>query len=96
MWRRGWDSKLPVIPHDDDRLSQIELVPFQRAIAAGVDTVMTAHLQIPEWDKDWPITLSRKVLTGQLRERLGFDGIIVTDALVMGAIAFRPNPESGD
>ncbi|MEM1425448.1 MAG: glycoside hydrolase family 3 N-terminal domain-containing protein, partial [Cyanobacteria bacterium P01_H01_bin.130] len=80
---------LPVIPHDDDRLSQIELVPFQRAIAAGVDTVMTAHLQIPAWDEDWPITLSRKVLTGQLRERLGFDGIIVTDALVMGAIANR-------
>ncbi len=80
---------LPVIPHDDDRLSQVELVPFQRAIAAGVDTVMTAHLQIPAWDEDWPITLSRKVLTGQLRERLGFDGIIVTDALVMGAIANR-------
>ncbi len=81
--------ELPVIPHDDDRLSQIELVPFQRAIAAGVDTVMTAHLQIPAWDEEWPITLSRKVLTGQLRERLGFDGIIVTDALVMGAIANR-------
>ena len=81
--------ELPVIPHDDDRLSQVELVPFQRAIAAGVDTVMTAHLQIPAWDEDWPITLSRKVLTGQLRERLGFNGIIVTDALVMGAIANR-------
>ncbi|MEM9246288.1 MAG: glycoside hydrolase family 3 N-terminal domain-containing protein [Cyanobacteria bacterium P01_F01_bin.153] len=81
--------ELPVIPHDDGRLSEIELVPFQKAIAAGVDTVMTAHLQIPAWDKDWPITLSRKVLTGQLRERLGFDGIIVTDALVMGAIANR-------
>ncbi|MGD1935945.1 MAG: glycoside hydrolase family 3 N-terminal domain-containing protein [Cyanophyceae cyanobacterium] len=81
--------ELPVIPHDDDRLSKIELVPFQQAIAAGVDTVMTAHLQIPAWDQEWPITLSRKVLTGQLRERLGFDGIIVTDALVMGAIANR-------
>lgn len=90
---------LPLIPHSTDRLTEVELPPFacaigqslvpQAAIASGVDTVMTAHLLIPSWDAELPATLSHKILTGQLRQKLGFSGLITTDALVMGAIANR-------
>ncbi len=87
----GVDShlELPVIPHDSDRLAEVELPPFVNAIAAGVDSVMSAHLLIRTWDEEFPATLSRPILTGQLRQKLGFEGVIVTDALVMGAIANR-------
>jgi len=79
--------ELPVLPHSPTRLAEIELPPFVEAIANGVDAVMTAHLLIPAWDTEFPATLSRKILIGKLREQLGFQGLIVTDALVMGAIA---------
>ncbi|MCC3583097.1 MULTISPECIES: glycoside hydrolase family 3 protein [unclassified Microcoleus] len=79
--------ELPVLSHSPDRLAEIELPPFVGAIAAGVDAVMSAHLLIPAWDDQFPATLSRKILIGKLREELGFEGLIVTDALVMGAIA---------
>lgn len=78
---------LPVLAHTEERLRQIELPPFAAAIAAGVDGVMSAHLKIPVWDDQYPATLSARILTGELRQRLGFEGLIVTDALVMGAIA---------
>jgi beta-glucosidase len=78
---------LPVIPHTASRLAQIELPPFKDAIAAGADSVMSAHLLIPAWDEQRPATLSPAILTGQLRQKLGFDGLIVTDALVMGGVA---------
>lgn len=78
---------LPVIPHDRPRLNAIELPPFVAAIEAGVDAVMSAHLQIPALDAQRPATLSRSILTQLLRQDLGFGGLIVTDALVMGAIA---------
>jgi beta-glucosidase len=79
---------LPVISHSPARLAEIELPPFQAAIAAGVDAVMSAHLLIPSWDTEYPATLSSRILT-QLRQNMGFEGLIVTDALVMGAIANR-------
>ncbi|MEG4812361.1 glycoside hydrolase family 3 N-terminal domain-containing protein [Microcoleus sp. F8-D3] len=79
--------ELPVLPHSPARLAQVELPPFVGAIAAGVDAVMSAHLLISAWDAEFPATLSRKILIGKLREELGFEGLIVTDALVMGAIA---------
>ncbi|GAB4345327.1 MAG: hydrolase [Cyanophyceae cyanobacterium] len=81
--------ELPVINHGDDRLQSLELAPFRRAIAAGVDAIMSAHLQIPAWDQEYPATLSRAILTDRLRHQLRFEGLIVTDALVMGAIANR-------
>lgn len=81
--------ELPVLPHSATRLAEVELPPFTAAIAAGVDAVMTAHLQIPAWDSVHPATLSRHILTTELRQNLGFDGLIVTDALIMGAIANR-------
>ena len=81
--------ELPVLPHSETRLAEVELPPFIEAIAAGVDSVMTAHLLIPAWDAELPATLSKKILTDQLRQKLGFAGLVVTDALVMGAIANR-------
>ena len=84
--------ELPSLPHDDARLAQIELPPFQAAIAAGVDSVMTAHLSIPVWD-DRPATLSNKIITGKLRQQLGFSGLVVTDALIMGGITKYASPE---
>lgn len=78
--------ELPVITHDITRLQSIELPPFQAAMAAGVDAVMTAHLKLLVWDQKTPATLSRPILTGLLRQTLGFEGLIVTDALIMGAI----------
>lgn len=78
---------LPVLPFSPARLAQIELPPFESAIAAGVDSIMSAHLLIRAWDKQFPATLSKAILTGQLRQRLGFGGLIVTDALIMGALA---------
>ncbi len=81
--------ELPILPHTLEHLKGLELLPFQTAIAAGVDAVMTAHLLIPELDADLPATLSPQILTQLLRKSLGFEGLIVTDALVMGAIANR-------
>ena len=78
---------LPVLPHSPERLAEIELPSFKAAIASGVDAVMSAHLLIPAWDADKPATLSKRILTQELRQNLGFEGLIVTDALVMGAIA---------
>jgi beta-glucosidase len=80
---------LPIIPHSPSRLAEIELAPFTSAIASGVDAVMSAHLLIECWDAKYPATLSKPILTGQLREKMGFTGLIVTDALMMDAIAKR-------
>ncbi|WP_445248081.1 glycoside hydrolase family 3 protein [Microcoleus sp. OTE_8_concoct_300] len=84
--------ELPVLPHSPARLARVELPPFVEAIAARADAVMSAHLLIPAWDAEFPATLSRKILIGKLRQELGFEGLIVTDALVMGAIANKYGP----
>ncbi len=81
--------ELPILLPDRSRLDALELVPFQAAIAAGVDAIMTAHVIVPALDAHHPATLSRNILTDCLRHDLGFDGLVVTDALVMGAIARR-------
>ncbi|MGC5773445.1 beta-N-acetylhexosaminidase [Paenibacillus pabuli] len=84
------DSHLGMVtvPHDRDRLEQVELLPFRQAIEAGVDAIMTAHVIFPTIEPEpIPATLSRKVLTGLLREEMGFDGIIITDCLEMHAIS---------
>ena len=77
---------LPVLPHNRARLDQLELPPFKALIEAGVDSVMTAHLLLPQLDPQRPATLSRKVLNDLLRRDLEFNGLVVTDALVMEAI----------
>jgi beta-glucosidase len=84
---------LPALDHSESRLAAIELPPFARAIAAGVDSVMTAHLLIAAWDNHCPATLSQKIVTGILRNRLGFSGLVVSDALIMGGITKYATPE---
>ncbi len=79
---------LPLVGAGWDRLDSLELVPFRAAIAAGVTAVMSAHLAVPRvtGDSARPGTLQPAVLTGLLRDSLGFRGLAVTDALDMGAI----------
>lgn len=86
---------LAAVPGDALRLDRIELVPFAAAVQAGVDSVMTGHLSVPGLGEDprVPATLSRRILTGVLRERLGFAGLIVTDALDMGGVKGALPPE---
>ncbi|WP_340386725.1 beta-N-acetylhexosaminidase [Paenibacillus sp. FSL E2-0151] len=84
------DSHLGMVtvPHDRNRLEQMELLPFRKAIEAGVDAIMTAHVMFPSIEPEpIPATLSHKVLTGLLREEMGFEGIIITDCLEMHAIS---------
>jgi beta-N-acetylhexosaminidase len=64
-----------------------ELFPFSRLIREGLaDLVMTSHINHRGWDRDYPVTLSPKVLQGMLREKLGYQGVIISDDLLMGAI----------
>ncbi|MEJ2203949.1 MAG: glycoside hydrolase family 3 N-terminal domain-containing protein [Gemmatimonadota bacterium] len=79
---------LPVVEADRERLERVELLPFRRAIAEGVDAIMTAHVQMPGLlgAGSPPATLAPEVLTGLLREDMGFDGLLFTDAMTMGAI----------
>ena len=81
--------ELPSLHHSRERLEHLELQPFRTLIQEGVSSVMTAHLLIPALDEQWPATLSTNVLTTLLRIDLGFQGLVVTDALVMEAIAAR-------
>ena len=88
---------LPLLAHSRERLDAVELAPFRAAIAAGVDAIMTAHLLAPAIDADptRPATLSPAVLTGLLRQELGYQGLIVSDALGMRAITqLLPLPEA--
>ncbi len=77
---------LPTIPHDLARLRAVELPPFKAAIAAGVPAIMSSHIIFPDLDAILPGTLSRAILTDLLRDELGFDGVIVSDAMNMWAI----------
>ena len=86
-----------ILGGDRTRLDQVELAPFRTAIRNGVDAILTAHLRVPsiESQEDVPATLSSAVLTGLLRKQMGFEGLIVTDALDMKAIADAyPNGEA--
>jgi beta-N-acetylhexosaminidase len=79
---------LATIAADRPRLESLEWAPFRAAIKSGVDSIMTAHIAVPALDDPaLPATLSPKILTGVLRDELGFGGLIVTDALDMGGIA---------
>ncbi|MGW4921320.1 glycoside hydrolase family 3 protein [Streptomyces parvulus] len=85
----GEDSHtgLPVITHTREEWERIDAPPFRAAIAAGVDSIMTAHLQVPALDpSNEPATLSPTILQDVLRGELGFDGVIVTDALNMQGV----------
>jgi beta-N-acetylhexosaminidase len=85
----GTDSHvgLPVITHTVEEWERIDAPPFTAAIEAGTDMVMSAHLQFPALDDSLvPATLSAPILTGLLRDRLGFAGVIVTDSLEMQGV----------
>ncbi len=79
---------LPVIDLDRERLEMVELAPYRAAIEAGVSTIMVAHIWYPalEPQPDLPASMSYNVITGLLREEMGYDGLIITDALDMDAI----------
>jgi len=82
-----------VLQADRARLASLELVPFRAAIRQGVDAVMSAHIAVPVLDAaGTPSTLSSAVLTGLLRNELGFRGLIVTDALDMQGVANQWSP----
>ena len=85
---------LPVIAHDWARLDSVELVPFRAAIGAGVESVMSAHISFPKLGSEpgLPGTLDPNILTGILRDSLGFDGLITTDALEMEGISEHYSP----
>jgi beta-N-acetylhexosaminidase len=86
---------LPRIDADLSVLQARELLPFRAAIEAGTRAVMSAHILVPALDSAYPATLSRRVLTGLLREELGYDGLIVTDGMEMQAISATYGIERG-
>lgn len=92
----GTDSHqtLPVVPHSRERLDSVELYPFRKLIDAGLDGIMIAHLFVPSIEKtpNTASTLSPAIVTGLLREELGFKGLIVTDALDMKGVTLNDKP----
>ncbi|MFJ9181298.1 glycoside hydrolase family 3 protein [Streptomyces sp. NPDC102360] len=78
---------IPYISHTREQWEQLDAPPFKAAIAAGIDSIMTAHIVVPALDpSEDPATLSRPILTGILREQLGYDGVVVTDSLGMQGV----------
>ena len=82
-------KELPVARAGRHTLLRRELLPFRRAVRAGIPALMTAHVMYPALDRAVPATLSRKILHGLLRERLRFRGAVLSDALEMKAITLR-------
>ncbi|MFE6754989.1 glycoside hydrolase family 3 protein [Streptomyces sp. NPDC057684] len=77
----------PIITHTREQWQQIDAPPFKAAIAAGIDSIMTAHIMVPDLDGSGdPATLSHPIMTGILRQELGFEGLIVTDSLGMQGV----------
>src|SRR6266851_1876242 len=85
---------LPTVTSDRAHLERVELAPFRAAIAAGSSTIMTGHLAVPalDSDPDVPATMSPKITTDLLRREMGFQGLVVTDALDMGGVTVRYPP----
>lgn len=85
---------LPVVSHNLERLNNIELAPFKALMNKGIGGVMVAHLYVPtlEPGKGIPASISKNIITGLLKDKLGYKGLIITDALNMGAVANKYNP----
>ena len=79
--------QLPTVAHDEARLRQLELPPFRAASGAGVAAMMTAHVVYPALDAEVPATFSHTICSGLLRREIGFEGVLFSDDLEMGAIA---------
>jgi len=84
--------ELPVQQASPEALTQRDLVPFARAVQAGAPAVMVAHLDLRAVDPGVPATLSAPVVTGLLRDDLGFEGLVVTDSMLMAAVTDRYSP----
>lgn len=85
---------LPVIDVSRKSLRRVDLKPFRAAIASGVDSIMTAHIQVPALDPSGdPATLSEPIVTGVLRESLGYDGVVITDSLRMEGVRTKYGDE---
>lgn len=82
--------ELPVIAHSKKRLDAVELIPFRQAIEDGVAAIMSAHLLVPCIDIKNPTSLSSRCLTDLLQEEMGFEGLVITDALNMKALNGSP------
>jgi beta-N-acetylhexosaminidase len=88
---------LPVLPFTRERLDTLEEYPFREAVKAGISGVMVAHMDIPALDstKHLPSSLSRKIVTGDLKDSLGFKGLVVSDAMEMkGVVKYFPDGEA--
>ena len=85
---------LPLVDHKIDRLDQIELAPYKNLIKEGIGGVMVAHLYVPALEKEAnvPASISKSIITDLLKNKLGYKGLIITDALNMGAVANRYQP----
>ncbi len=85
---------LPVVSHSKKRLESVELAPFKELMDKGIGGVMIAHLYVPalENEKGIPASVSKNIITGLLKEKYGYKGLIITDALNMGAVAKRYQP----
>jgi beta-N-acetylhexosaminidase len=77
---------LPKLPHSMERLNEVELPPFQAAVSAGVAAIMTAHVMYEPLDPTYPATMSAKILKTIVRDRMGFNGVVISDDLEMKAI----------
>lgn len=87
-------NELPVITHTAEEFEQSDLIPFRESIASGAKSVMIGHLEIPAFEKEegLPATFSKNVIDGLLKKKLGFNGLIITDALNMYAITDKYSP----
>jgi beta-N-acetylhexosaminidase len=77
---------LPTLERSRDEMAEAELIPFQSAVQANVAATMTGHLLCPVLDPNMPVTLSPSVIGGLLRKELGFEGVLISDDLLMGAL----------
>ena len=80
-------GRLPVVDIPEQQLLERDFLPFRTAVQAGAEAVMTAHVLYPQVDPDYPATLSTRILRDLLRGRFGFQGVIISDGMAMGALA---------
>jgi beta-N-acetylhexosaminidase len=80
-------GRLPIVDIPEDQLLERDFLPFRTAIEAGAEALMTAHVLYPRVDPEYPATLSKRILRDMLRESFGFEGVIVSDGMAMGALA---------
>ncbi|MDO8283222.1 MAG: glycoside hydrolase family 3 protein [Thermodesulfovibrionia bacterium] len=89
-------KELPVLKANMKRLNKVELYPFAEAIKANVKMVMIGHLMVPAIDPDLPSSLSHKTVTGLLRKKMGYKGLVITDAMNMQAVSGKTKESEGE